>query len=113
MSNAHVVANADEVVVRLTDKREFKAKVVGIDRRSDIALLKISASGLPVVNIGSSSRLKVGEWAVAIGSPFGFTNSVLQVIVSAKERSLPGGDVVPFIQTDAPIKPGNSGGAAV
>jgi len=110
MSNAHVVANADEVVVRLTDKREFKAKVVGIDQRSDIALLKISASGLPVVRIGDSSRLEVGEWVVAIGSPFGFTNSVSQGIVSAKERSLPGGDIVPFIQTDVPINPGNSGG---
>lgn len=110
MSNAHVVANADEVVVRLTDKREFKAKVVGIDQRSDIALLKIAASGLPVVSIGDSSRLEVGEWVVAIGSPFGFSNSVSQGIVSAKERSLPDGDVVPFIQTDVPINPGNSGG---
>lgn len=110
MSNAHVVDNAEEVVVRLTDKREFKAKVVGIDQRSDIALLKISAKGLPVVSIGDSSRLEVGEWVVAIGSPFGFTNSVSQGIVSTKERSLPGGDVVPFIQTDVPINPGNSGG---
>ena len=110
MSNAHVVANADEVIVRLTDKREFKAKVVGIDQRSDIALLKISASGLPIVSIGDSSKLEVGEWVVAIGSPFGFTNSVSQGIVSAKERSLPGGDIVPFIQTDVPINPGNSGG---
>lgn len=110
MSNAHVVANADEVIVRLTDKREFKAKVVGIDQRSDIALLKISAADLPVVKIGDSSKLEVGEWVVAIGSPFGFTNSVSQGIVSAKERSLPGGDVVPFIQTDVPINPGNSGG---
>jgi len=110
MSNAHVVANADEVVVRLTDKREFKAKVIGIDQRSDIALLKIAASGLPVVNIGDSSRLEVGDWVVAIGSPFGFSNSVSQGIVSAKERSLPGGDIVPFIQTDVPINPGNSGG---
>lgn len=110
MSNAHVVANADEVIVRLTDKREFKAKVVGMDQRSDIALLKISASGLPIVSIGDSSKLEVGEWVVAIGSPFGFTNSVSQGIVSAKERSLPGGDVVPFIQTDVPINPGNSGG---
>jgi len=74
MSNAHVVANADEIVVRLTDKREFKAKIVGIDQRSDIALLKIAATGLPVVNIGDSSKLEVGEWVVAIGSPFGFTN---------------------------------------
>jgi serine protease Do len=110
MSNAHVVANADEVIVRLTDKREFKAKVVGIDQRSDIALLKISAAGLPTVNIGDSSKLEVGEWVVAIGSPFGFTNSVSQGIVSAKERNLPGGDVVSFIQTDVPINPGNSGG---
>lgn len=110
MSNAHVVFNADEVVVRLTDKREFKARVVGIDQRSDIALLKIAANGLPVVNIGDSSKLEVGEWVVAIGSPFGFTNSVSQGIVSAKERSLPGGDIVPFIQTDVPINPGNSGG---
>jgi serine protease Do len=110
LSNAHVVANADEVVVRLTDKREFNARIVGIDQRSDIALLKIAASGLPVVTIGNSSRVEVGEWVVAIGSPFGFTNSVSQGIVSAKERSLPGGDVVPFIQTDVPINPGNSGG---
>lgn len=110
LSNAHVVANADEVIVRLTDKREFKAKVVGIDQRSDIAVLKIAASGLPVVSIGDSSRVEVGEWVVAIGSPFGFTNSVSQGIVSAKERSLPGGDVVSFIQTDVPINPGNSGG---
>ncbi|MFA6902525.1 MAG: DegQ family serine endoprotease [Gallionellaceae bacterium] len=110
MSNAHVVSNADEIVVRLTDKREFKARVIGIDQRSDIALLKIDASGLPVVTLGDSSKLEVGEWVVAIGSPFGFTNSVSQGIVSAKERSLPGGDVVPFIQTDVPINPGNSGG---
>ena len=110
MSNAHVVANADEVVVRLTDKREFKAKVIGIDQRSDIALLKIMASNLPVVRIGDSSKLEVGDWVVAIGSPFGFTNSVSQGIVSAKERSLPGGEIVPFIQTDVPINPGNSGG---
>lgn len=110
MSNAHVVANADKIVVRLTDKREFKAKVVGVDERSDIAILKISASGLPTVTIGDSSRLEVGEWVIAIGSPFGFNNSVSQGIVSAKERSLPGGDVVPFIQTDVPINPGNSGG---
>ena len=110
MSNAHVVANADEVIVRLTDKREFNAKVVGIDQRSDIALLKISATDLPVVNIGDSSKLEVGGWVVAIGSPFGFTNSVSQGIVSAKERSLPGGDVVPFIQIVCPHLSGNSGG---
>jgi serine protease Do len=110
LTNAHVVADADDVIVRLTDKREFKTKVVGIDQRSDIALLKIAASHLPVVSIGDSSKVDVGEWVVAIGSPFGFTNSVSQGIVSAKERSLPGGDVVPFIQTDVPINPGNSGG---
>lgn len=110
LTNAHVVEDADEVTVRLTDQREFKAKVVGSDRRSDIALLKISAKDLPVVNIGDSSKLEVGEWVVAIGSPFGFTNSVSQGIVSAKGRSLPGEDIVPFIQTDVPVNPGNSGG---
>jgi len=110
LTNAHVVEDADEVTVRLTDQREFKAKVVGADRRSDIALLKIPAKGLPVVNIGDSSKLEVGEWVVAIGSPFGFTNSVSQGIVSAKGRSLPGEDIVPFIQTDVPVNPGNSGG---
>lgn len=110
LTNAHVVEDADEVTVRLTDQREFKAKVIGTDRRSDIALLKIPANGLPVVTIGDSSKLEVGEWVVAIGSPFGFTNSVSQGIVSAKERSLPGEDIVPFIQTDVPVNPGNSGG---
>ena len=110
LTNAHVVEDADEVTVRLTDQREFKAKVVGADRRSDIALLKIPAKDLPVVNIGDSSKLEVGEWVVAIGSPFGFTNSVSQGIVSAKGRSLPGEDIVPFIQTDVPVNPGNSGG---
>lgn len=113
LTNAHVVEDADEVTVRLTDQREFKAKVVGSDRRSDVALLKISAKELPVVNIGDSSKLEVGEWVAAIGSPFGFTNSVSQGIVSAKGRSLPGErgeNIVPFIQTDVPINPGNSGG---
>jgi len=110
LTNAHVVENADEVIVRLTDKREFKAKVIGADKRSDVAVLKISATGLPVVSIGDSSKLEVGEWVVAIGSPFGFTNSVSQGIVSAKGRSLPGEKIVPFIQTDVPINPGNSGG---
>lgn len=110
LTNAHVVEGADEVIVRLTDKREFKAKVVGTDKRSDIALLKIPASNLPVVSIGNSSRLEVGEWVAAIGSPFGFTNSISQGIVSAKGRSLPGESIVPFIQTDVPINPGNSGG---
>jgi len=110
LTNAHVVEGADEVTVRLTDQREFKAKAVGTDRRSDIALLKIPAKDIPVVNIGDSSKLDVGEWVVAIGSPFGFTNSVSQGIVSAKGRSLPEGDIVPFIQTDVPVNPGNSGG---
>lgn len=110
LTNAHVIEDAEEVTVRLTDKREFKAKVVGTDRRSDIALLKISAKDLPVVNIGDSSKLEVGEWVVAIGSPFGFTNSVSQGIVSAMGRSLPGENIVPFIQTDVPVNPGNSGG---
>ncbi|MDE2311349.1 MAG: DegQ family serine endoprotease, partial [Betaproteobacteria bacterium] len=110
LTNAHVVEDADEVTVRLTDQREFKAKVVGTDRRSDIALLKIPAKDLPVVSIGDSSKLDVGEWVVAIGSPFGFTNSVSQGIVSAKGRSLPGEDIIPFIQTDVPVNPGNSGG---
>ncbi|HEX5338732.1 MAG TPA: DegQ family serine endoprotease [Gallionella sp.] len=110
LTNAHVVEDADEVTVRLTDQRELKAKVVGTDRRSDIALLKIPAKDLPVVNIGDSSKLEVGEWVVAIGSPFGFTNSVSQGIVSAKGRSLPGENFVPFIQTDVPVNPGNSGG---
>ncbi|MGA7749420.1 MAG: DegQ family serine endoprotease [Gallionella sp.] len=110
LTNAHVVEDADEVTVRLTDQREFKAKVIGSDRRNDIALLKISAKDLPVVSIGDSSKLEVGEWVAAIGSPFGFTNSISQGIVRAKERSLPGESIVPFIQTDVPINPGNSGG---
>ena len=110
LTNAHVVEDAEEVTVKLTDQREFKATVIGSDRRSDIALLKIPAKGLPVVNIGDSSKLEVGEWVVAIGSPFGFTNSVSQGIVSAKGRNLPGEDIVPFIQTDVPVNPGNSGG---
>lgn len=110
MTNAHVVDAADEVVVRLTDKREFKAKVIGSDKRTDIALLKIDASGLPTVRIGDPKALRVGEWVVAIGSPFGFDNSVTAGIVSAKGRSLPDENYVPFIQTDVAINPGNSGG---
>ncbi|RFC37397.1 MAG: serine protease Do [Candidatus Nitrotoga sp. LAW] len=110
LTNAHVIDNADEVTVRLTDKREFKAKVIGADKRSDIALLKISAKDLPVASIGDTSKLEAGEWVVAIGSPFGFTNSVSQGIVSAMGRSLPGENTTPFIQTDVPINPGNSGG---
>lgn len=110
LTNAHVVASADEITVRLTDKREFKARVVGADRRTDVALLKIEASGLPSVRLGDPVNLKVGEWVVAIGSPFGFDNSVTAGIVSAKGRSLPQENYVPFIQTDVAINPGNSGG---
>ncbi len=108
MTNAHVVAGTDEVFVTLTDKREFKAKVVGADERSDVAVLKIDATGLPAVKIGDVGRLKVGEWVMAIGSPFGFSNSVTAGIVSAKERDT--GDLQSFIQTDVAINPGNSGG---
>jgi serine protease Do len=110
LTNAHVVDAADEVLVRLTDKREFKAKVVGADKRTDVALLKIEATGLPVVRLGDPAKLKVGEWVVAIGAPFGFDNSVTAGIVSAKGRSLPQENYVPFIQTDVAINPGNSGG---
>ena len=110
MTNAHVVEGADEVTVRLTDKREFKAKTIGADKRTDVALLKIEASGLPAVKLADVSQLKVGEWVVAIGSPFGFDNSVTAGIVSAKGRSLPQENYVPFIQTDVAINPGNSGG---
>lgn len=110
LTNAHVVADADEVTVKLTDKREFKAKVIGSDRRTDVALLKIDATGLPKVTLGDPAKLKVGEWVVAIGSPFGFENSVTAGIVSAKGRSLPQENFVPFIQTDVAINPGNSGG---
>ncbi len=110
LTNAHVVAGADQIDVRLTDKREFKARVIGLDRRSDVALIKIAASGLPVVRFGNPSALKVGEWVVAIGSPFGFENTVTAGIVSAKGRLLPEENLVPFIQTDVAINPGNSGG---
>jgi serine protease Do len=110
LTNAHVVDGADEVQVRLTDKREFKAKVLGADKRTDIALIKIEASGLPTVKFGDPNKLRVGEWVVAIGSPFGFESSVTTGIVSAKNRSLPQENFVPFIQTDAAVNPGNSGG---
>ncbi len=110
LTNAHVVEAADEVTVKLNDKREFKAKVIGADRRTDVALIKIEASGLPAVRFGDPNRLKVGEWVAAIGSPFGFENSVTQGIVSAKGRSLPQENFVPFIQTDVAVNPGNSGG---
>lgn len=110
LTNAHVVEGADEVTVRLTDKREFKAKTIGADKRTDVALLKIEASALPTVKLADTAQLKVGEWVVAIGSPFGFDNSVTAGIVSAKGRSLPQENYVPFIQTDVAINPGNSGG---
>ncbi len=110
MTNAHVVEAADEITVKLNDKREFKAKVIGSDKRTDIALLKIEATGLPAVKFGDPNKLKVGEWVIAIGSPFGFENSVTAGIVSAKGRSLPQENFVPFIQTDAAVNPGNSGG---
>ncbi len=103
MTNAHVVEGADEVIVTLTDKREFKAKIIGSDKRTDVALVKINATGLPAVKIGDVNRLKVGEWVIAIGSPFGLENSVTAGIVSAKQRDT--GDYVPFIQTDVAINP--------
>lgn len=110
MTNAHVVDGADEVTVKLNDKREFRATIVGADKRTDVALLKIEARDLPTVKLGDPARLRVGEWVVAIGSPFGFDNSVTAGIVSAKGRSLPDETYVPFIQTDVAINPGNSGG---
>lgn len=110
MTNHHVIKDASEIIVRLTDRRELEAKVIGSDARSDIALLKLEANDLPVVTIGDSSSLKVGEWVLAIGSPFGFDHSVTAGIVSAKGRSLPRENYVPFIQTDVAINPGNSGG---
>jgi serine protease Do len=110
LTNAHVVDDADEVTVKLTDKREFTAKVLGVDKTDDIAVLKIAARDLPYVKIGDPKATKVGEWVVAIGQPFGFENTVTAGIVSAKSRSLPGDSYVPFIQTDAAVNPGNSGG---
>ncbi|HET9762491.1 MAG TPA: DegQ family serine endoprotease [Casimicrobiaceae bacterium] len=110
LTNAHVVDNAKHVTVKLTDRREFQAKVIGKDDQSDVAVLKIDATNLPTVHLGDSSKVKVGEWVVAIGSPFGFENSVTAGIVSAKGRSLPGGGYVPFLQTDVAVNPGNSGG---
>jgi serine protease Do len=111
MTNAHVVDGADEVVVTLTDKREFKAKLIGADKRTDVAVVKIEATGLPAVKVGDTNRLKVGEWVMAIGSPFGLDNTVTAGIVSAKQRDT--GDYLPFIQTDVAINPGNSGGPLI
>ena len=110
LTNAHVVEGADEVRVRLSDRREFKGKVLGLDHQSDIAVVKIDATGLPTVKLGDPAQTKVGEWVLAIGSPFTFENSVTAGIVSATSRSLPDGTYVPFIQTDAAVNPGNSGG---
>jgi len=111
MTNAHVVDGADELIVTLTDKREFKAKVIGLDKRTDVAVVKIEATGLPAVRLGDVGKLKVGEWVMAIGSPFGLENSVTAGIVSAKARDT--GDYLPFIQTDVAINPGNSGGPLI
>ena len=110
LTNAHVVADASEVTVRLTDRREFTAKVVGADRRTDVAVIKIDGKDLPTVRIGDPSKLRPGEWVIAIGSPFGFDNSVTAGIVSALSRSVPDSQYTPFIQTDAAVNPGNSGG---
>jgi serine protease Do len=114
VTNAHVVENAEEITVRFTDKRELKAKVIGADTRSDVAVIKVEATGLPTVRIGDINKLRVGEWVVAIGSPFGFANTVTAGIVSAKSRENLSGDpnldAVPFIQTDVAVNPGNSGG---
>lgn len=110
LTNAHVVNGADEVIVKLSDKREFKAKIIGTDKRTDVALVKIEATALPKANIGDPSKLKVGEWVAAIGSPFGLENTMTAGIVSAKGRALPQENFVPFIQTDVAINPGNSGG---
>ena len=111
MTNAHVVRGADDIYVKLTDKREFKAKLIGADQRTDVAIIKIEAAGLPSVTIGDSVRLKVGEWVIAIGSPFELENTVTAGIVSAKGRDT--GEYVPFIQTDVAINPGNSGGPLI
>ena len=110
LTNAHVVSGASEVDVKLTDRREFKAKVIGTDPRTDIALIKIDAKNLPTLRIGDPSKVKVGQWVLAVGSPFGFENSVTAGIVSAKSRTLPDSGYVPFIQTDVAVNPGNSGG---
>ncbi len=110
LTNAHVVRNADEIIVKLSDQREFQARIVGTDRRTDVALLKIEAGGLPRVTLGDPTQLRVGEWVVAIGSPFGLENTLTAGIVSALGRALPQENYVPFIQTDVAINPGNSGG---
>jgi len=110
LTNAHVVSDADEVTVKTTDRREYTAKVVGVDEATDVAVLKIDAKNLPTVKLGDPSKLRPGEWVIAIGSPFGFENSVTAGIVSATSRSMPGSNYAPFIQTDVAVNPGNSGG---
>ena len=110
LTNTHVVGNADEVTVRLTDRREFPAKVIGADERTDVAVIKINAANLPTVKLGDPAKVKPGQWVLAIGSPFGFDNSATAGIVSATARSLPSDNYVPFIQTDVAVNPGNSGG---
>ena len=110
LTNTHVVANAEEVTVRLTDRREFPAKVIGADERTDVAVIKINATNLPIVKLGDPARIKPGQWVLAIGSPFGFENSATAGIISATSRSVPGENYVPFIQTDVAVNPGNSGG---
>lgn len=110
LTNAHVVSGATEVTVKLTDRREYRAKVIGVDKPSDIAVIKIDAKNLPVVTLGNSDNIQVGEWVLAIGSPFGFENTVTSGIISAKARALPSENYTPFIQTDVPVNPGNSGG---
>src|SRR6516225_2341415 len=110
LTNTHVVANADEVTVRLTDRREFPAKVIGADERTDVAVIKINGTNLPIVKLGDPARLKPGQWVLAIGSPFGFENSATAGIISATARAVPGENYVPFIQTDVAVNPGNSGG---
>jgi serine protease Do len=110
LTNTHVVENADEVTVRLTDRREFQAKVIGADERTDVAVVKINATNLPIVKLGDPSKIHPGQWVLAIGSPFGFENSATAGIISATARSLPSENYVPFIQTDVAVNPGNSGG---
>ncbi|MGA7984712.1 MAG: DegQ family serine endoprotease [Burkholderiales bacterium] len=110
LTNAHVVDGASDVMVKLSDRREFKAKVIGVDKQTDIAVIKIDAKDLPTVKLGDSKAVRVGQWVLAIGSPYGFENTVTAGIVSATSRALPDGTYTPFIQTDAPINPGNSGG---
>ena len=112
VTNNHVVENATELIVKLNDNREFKARIIGTDKQTDLALIKVEATGLPAIAVGNSESLKLGEWVLAIGNPFSFTSTVTAGIVSAKARSL-GTGIQSFIQTDAAINPGNSGGALV